>query len=106
MVPYRPYSGRYGTVPGVVAHGRDLGGGPEGAFPRTCCADGRSIAALGLSITEGAALARVLGLRDAAGLDGGGSTTTAVGGAVLDDPSDAAGERPVDDALLILPRRD
>ncbi|MGY0488800.1 phosphodiester glycosidase family protein [Streptomyces sp. WG-D5] len=66
-------------------------------------ADGRSTASLGLSINESAAVARSLGLRDAINLDGGGSTTMVVGAAVINDPSDAAGERPVGDALLVLP---
>ncbi|MFI1959537.1 phosphodiester glycosidase family protein [Streptomyces althioticus] len=68
-------------------------------------ADGRSTDALGLSITESAKVARALGLRDAVNLDGGGSTTMVANGRVINDPSDAAGERPVGDALLILPRR-
>ncbi|MFF7902591.1 phosphodiester glycosidase family protein [Streptomyces sp. NPDC007920] len=68
-------------------------------------ADGRSTGALGLSITEGADIAKSLGLRDAMNLDGGGSTTMVIDGRVLNQPSDAAGERPVGDALLILPHR-
>ena len=68
-------------------------------------ADGRSTDALGLSIPESAAVARALGLRDAVNLDGGGSTTMVVDGEVINNPSDAAGERPVGDALLILPDR-
>ncbi|HEX6444413.1 MAG TPA: phosphodiester glycosidase family protein [Streptosporangiales bacterium] len=66
-------------------------------------ADGRSTSSLGLSITEAGAVARALGLRDAMNLDGGGSTTMVVGGQVINDPSDATGERPVGDALLVLP---
>ncbi|GGX06530.1 hypothetical protein GCM10010297_30110 [Streptomyces malachitofuscus] len=69
-------------------------------------ADGRSTDALGLSITEAAKVARSLGLREAVNLDGGGSTTMVARGQVINDPSDAAGERPVGDALLILPGRD
>ncbi|MEW1994055.1 phosphodiester glycosidase family protein [Streptomyces coelicoflavus] len=68
-------------------------------------ADGRSTDSLGLSIGESAEVARSLGLRDAVNLDGGGSTTMVAEGAVLNSPSDAAGERPVGDALLILPHR-
>ena len=37
-------------------------------------------------------------------LDGGGSTTAVAGGAVLNIPSGGA-ERPVGDALLVLPTR-
>jgi len=38
-------------------------------------------------------------------LDGGGSTTMVVNGQVTNHPSDATGERPVGDALLVVPRR-
>ncbi len=68
-------------------------------------ADGRSTRSLGLSITESAEVAKALGLHDAVNLDGGGSTTMVVGGAIVNEPSDAAGERPVGDALLVLPGR-
>ncbi|MFJ8147963.1 phosphodiester glycosidase family protein [Streptomyces sp. NPDC096048] len=68
-------------------------------------ADGRSTNSLGLSIGESAEVARSLGLRDAVNLDGGGSTTMVTNGDVINDPSDATGERPVGDALLIVPRR-
>lgn len=67
--------------------------------------DGRSTTSLGTSIVETAALARALGMRDALNLDGGGSTTMVTGGEVINDPSDASGERPVGDALLVLPHR-
>src|SRR5690606_22571114 len=83
------------TLAGVDAAGRTV----------LVTADGRSTESLGLSIPESAAVARALGLRDAVNLDGGGSTTLVVDGDVLNDPSDAAGERPVGDALLILPGR-
>lgn len=83
------------TLAGVDAAGRTV----------LVTADGRSTDALGLSIAESAGVARALGLRDAVNLDGGGSTTLVADGAVLNAPSDAAGERPVGDALLILPRR-
>ena len=65
--------------------------------------DGRSTRDLGLSIPEAADVARSLGLVDAINLDGGGSTTMVVGGQVINHPSDATGERPVGDALLIRP---
>ncbi|MEO3850221.1 phosphodiester glycosidase family protein [Streptomyces sp. B8F3] len=83
------------TLAGVDAAGRTV----------LITADGRATDSLGLSIPESADVARALGLRDAVNLDGGGSTTMAVGGEVINDPSDAAGERPVGDALLILPQR-
>ncbi|MEW2296762.1 phosphodiester glycosidase family protein [Streptomyces sp. NPDC006743] len=83
------------TLAGVDAAGRTV----------LVTADGRSTASLGLSIAESAGVARALGLRDAVNLDGGGSTTMVIGGKVINDPSDAGGERPVGDALMILPRR-
>ena len=82
------------TFAGVDAAGRTL----------LVTADGRSTDSLGLSITETAAVAKALGMRSALNLDGGGSTTMVVGGQVINQPSDAAGERPVGDSLLILPR--
>jgi hypothetical protein len=67
--------------------------------------DGRSTASLGTTIVETAAVARALGMREALNLDGGGSTTMVARGQVVNSPSDATGERPVGDALLVLPRR-
>ncbi|MFJ8542580.1 phosphodiester glycosidase family protein [Streptomyces sp. NPDC093586] len=83
------------TLAGVDASGRTV----------LITADGRSTEALGLSIVESARIAKALGLRDAVNLDGGGSTTMVTDGEVINDPSDATGERPVGDALVILPRR-
>ncbi|CAH0280067.1 hypothetical protein SRABI83_03897 [Arthrobacter sp. Bi83] len=83
------------TIAGVDAQGRTL----------IVTADGRQTTALGLSIKESADVARSLGMVDAINMDGGGSTTMVVGGKVVNSPSDAAGERPVGDALLVLPRR-
>lgn len=84
------------TLAGVDAAGRTV----------LVTADGRSTGALGLSIPESAAVAKALGLRDAINLDGGGSTTMVADGQVINAPSDATGERPVGDALLVLPGRD
>ncbi|MGV9347650.1 phosphodiester glycosidase family protein [Streptomyces spiralis] len=83
------------TLAGVDAAGRTV----------LVTADGRSTSALGLSITESAEVAKALGLRDAMNLDGGGSTTLVADHTLLNHPSDATGERPVGDALLILPDR-
>ncbi|GJF24546.1 phosphodiester glycosidase family protein [Streptomyces sp. HO565] len=83
------------TLAGVDAAGRTV----------LITADGRSTEALGLSIVESAEVAKSLGLRDAVNLDGGGSTTMVTEGKVINAPSDATGERPVGDALLILPRK-
>lgn len=64
--------------------------------------DGRSTSSLGLSIAESVGVASALGMRDAINLDGGGSTTMYADGRVINTPSDATGERPVGDAILIL----
>ncbi|MEV7996854.1 phosphodiester glycosidase family protein [Streptomyces sp. NPDC086077] len=57
----------------------------------------------GLSITETAEVLRSLGAVDALNLDGGGSTAMVVAGALQGRPSDATGERPAGDALVVLP---
>ena len=68
--------------------------------------DGRQPAlSLGMTFTELQGLAKRLGLRSALNLDGGGSTTMVVKGAVVNHPSDAAGPRQVSDAIVVLPRR-
>lgn len=83
------------TFAGVDADGRTV----------LVTAHGRTADALGLSVLESAEVARVLGLHDAVSLDGGGSTTMVVDGVVLTTPSDSTDERPVGDALLIMPPR-
>lgn len=82
------------TIAGVDPYGRTI----------LATADGRSTLSLGLSIAESAAVAQALGMTDAVNLDGGGSTTMVVDGQIVNSPSDAAGERPVGDAVLVLPR--
>lgn len=81
------------TFAGVDAQGRTV----------LVTVDGRDTDDLGLSIPEAADVARSLGLVDAVNLDGGGSTTMAVHGRLVSHPSDLTGERPVGDALLVLP---
>jgi exopolysaccharide biosynthesis protein len=68
--------------------------------------DGRQPAlSLGMSFTELQGLAKRLGLRAALNLDGGGSTTMVVRGAVVNHPSDQTGPRAVSDAIVVLPRK-
>ncbi len=81
------------TFAGVDRQGRTL----------LVTSDGRDVDAFGLSLAETGAVAKTLGMVAGMNLDGGGSTTMVVDGQVINDPSDAAGERPVGDALLILP---
>jgi hypothetical protein len=57
----------------------------------------------GLDFEEEAAVMRSLGARDALNLDGGGSTTMVVRGALVTRPSDTTGERPIGDAILVAP---
>ena len=57
----------------------------------------------GVTLREGARVMRSLGARDALNLDGGGSTTMAVRGRTVNYPSDPTGERPVSDAIVVLP---
>jgi hypothetical protein len=45
------------------------------------------------------------GCVEAINLDGGGSTTMVISNRVVNNPSDATGERPVSDALLVFPRK-
>jgi hypothetical protein len=56
----------------------------------------------GMSLEELADLMARLGAQDAINLDGGGSTTMVIRGAVANRPSDAAGERPVGNALALV----
>lgn len=79
------------TIAGVDAKGRTV----------LVTVDGRQPDQLGVSLPEAAAVARSLGMRDAINLDGGGSTAMAVRGRLVTDPSDAAGERPVGDAIVV-----
>jgi hypothetical protein len=81
------------TIAGVGKHGRIL----------LATIDGRAVDSLGLSLAESTAVADALGMESAINLDGGGSTTMVVNGQVNNHPSDAAGERPVGDAILVLP---
>ena len=68
--------------------------------------DGRAPGySIGMSFVEQARVMRALGARDAVNLDGGGSTTMVAAGALLGRPSDATGERPVGDVLVVDPRR-
>jgi hypothetical protein len=57
----------------------------------------------GVTLQEGARVMRSLGARDALNLDGGGSTAMAVRGRTANLPSDPGGERPVSDAILVIP---
>jgi hypothetical protein len=93
------------------------GDGPfyETAGPRTAVgqlADGRAVLvtvdgrqpgySIGMRPLEFAELLVSIGVVEAANLDGGGSSTLVVGGRVINQPSDAAGERAVGTALVVV----
>ena len=58
---------------------------------------------VGASFVESARIMKALGAEEAVNLDGGGSTAVTVGPALVNRPSDATGERPIGDAVVILP---
>jgi hypothetical protein len=59
---------------------------------------------VGMTLPELRAFAQRAGFVDALNLDGGGSTTMVVKGAVVNRPSDPLGLRPVSDAIVVLRR--
>ena len=83
------------TAAGVRADGRILLVTVDGRQPE------RSV---GMTIAELTTLLLELGAVEAVNMDGGGSTTMAVRGRVVNSPSDLTGERPVSDALLVFGR--
>ena len=84
------------TMAGVTRDGRLLLVAVDGRAP------GYSA---GLNFEEEAAVMLALGAVDAVNLDGGGSTTMAVRGNIVTRPSDATGERPIADAIVVAGRR-
>ena len=67
--------------------------------------DGRSQKSVGMTLVELAALMQRLGAWQAMNFDGGGSTTMVIAGAVMNVPSDSAGERAVGNALAVVKKR-
>ena len=59
---------------------------------------------IGMSLNMLADLLIEFGATEAINLDGGGSTTMVIRNKLVNKPSDASGERPVSDAILIYPR--
>jgi exopolysaccharide biosynthesis protein len=82
------------TMAGVTSNGALLLVTVDGRAP------GYSV---GMSFAEESAVMHAVGAVDAMNLDGGGSTTMVADGQVLGHPSDPTGERPVGDAVLIIP---
>jgi len=87
---------------GVRRNPRTLAGvQPDGAL-LLVAVDGRAPGySAGASFEESAGIMRALGARDAVNLDGGGSTGMTVGGGLVTRPSDATGERPIGEALVV-----
>jgi hypothetical protein len=80
------------TMVGVDAHHRLL----------LVTVDGRQPGfSAGMTLGEEARFMRSLGAVDAMNLDGGGSTTMAIRGRLVNSPSDSTGERPVGDVLEV-----
>jgi hypothetical protein len=91
---------------GVRRNPRTIAGVTRAGHLLLVAVDGRAPGySVGLSFPEEAALMRALGAVDAVNLDGGGSTTMALGATAVTRPSDATGERPVGDAIVLRPRR-
>jgi hypothetical protein len=69
--------------------------------------DGRSSGSVGLTLYQLGKEMQALGAVDAANLDGGGSATMWIKGlGVVNHPTDSSGERPVSNAIVILPGSD
>jgi hypothetical protein len=63
--------------------------------------DGRQQSSAGMTLTEFADLMIFQGVYQGLNLDGGGSTTFVLEGKIMNTPSDATGERPVGNCLLL-----
>jgi hypothetical protein len=93
-----------GTFPGfsVTRHPRTaVGFSRDSTKLYLVTVDGRRESSSGMSLAELARLLQSLGVYQGLNLDGGGSTTLVIRGALVNHPSDSEGERPVGDALLI-----
>jgi hypothetical protein len=126
----KPNHGKLRTVvggwPRIVSGGRNVAGWAdivEGTFPRFSATrhprsaagiskdsatlylvtvDGRRESDSGMSLSEMGDAMLQIGAHDAMNFDGGGSTTMVVAGKVVNRPSDAAGERAVGSALIVV----
>jgi hypothetical protein len=85
-----------------MRHPRTLIGIDDKGFMWLAAIDGRQPdRAAGMNFAELQKLCDRLNITDALNLDGGGSTTMVVKGEIKNTPSDAAGPRPVSDALIV-----
>lgn len=67
-----------------------------------CTVDGRQATSVGMTFGEMANFLLSIGATDAFNFDGGGSTTMVVRGAIVNSPSDPAGERSVANSLQVI----
>ncbi|CAM3566893.1 phosphodiester glycosidase family protein [Aeromicrobium ponti] len=83
---------------------RTLAGVKEDGTLLFVTVDGRAPGlSVGANFEESARIMKSLGAADALNLDGGGSTSMTVGNTLVTRPSDQTGERPIADAILLLP---
>ena len=83
---------------------RTLSGVAPGGDLFLVAVDGRRPGySVGASFEESAAVMDSLGAEEAVNLDGGGSTSLTIGEKLVNRPSDTTGERPIGDAVVLLP---
>ena len=88
---------------GVRRNPRTLAGITPGGDLLLVAVDGRRPGySVGASFEESAGIMDALGSEEAVNLDGGGSTGMTVGERLVTRPSDATGERPIGDAVVLL----
>jgi hypothetical protein len=114
-----------GGWPRIVLNGKNMGASVdsiEGTFPRFSAqrnprsgvgfsmdsttvyflaVDGRQQSSAGMTLSEFADLMLSQGVYQGLNLDGGGSTTFVLEGKIMNSPSDATGERPIGNCLLL-----
>ena len=108
----RNVAGDAATVEGTISRNAEarhprtaIGFSRDGATLYLMVVDGRSTTSVGMTLRELADQMRRLGAWQALNFDGGGSTTMVIDDAIVNAPSDAAGEREVGNALLVLRKR-
>jgi len=100
------------TIEGTISRNAEarhprsaVGVSRDGATLLLVTVDGRQEKSVGMTLVALAGIMRHLGAWQAMNFDGGGSTTMVVGGAVVNVPSDPAGEREVGNALLVVRKK-
>ena len=83
-------------------HARTIVGRTDTGAVVIATIDGGRTTSVGATLVEASAVAQGLGMVDSVNLDGGGSTTMVVNGALANSPS-GSGERSVGDALVYVP---